>query len=96
MEKKVKIDEHLCTYIESLTYTAKSLRLLLVDAAERGLDSSPAFERWENKYTEATMELEIAKRQMEKQFVVPAAEGKKFRWNLDFDSMEVSIFEVAS
>lgn len=91
MEKKVKVDEQLCTYIESLTYTAGSMRLLLVDAAERGLDSSPVFDKWERKYTEANMELEIAKRQLEKQFVVPTAEGKRFRWSLDFDSAEVSI-----
>ena len=37
METKILISEELSNYIEGLSYSAASLRDLLLDAAERGL-----------------------------------------------------------
>lgn len=95
MKKVIQVSGDLASYIESLSYTVSSLRELLMEALERGLQDSPAFERWEQKYMEAGSELCVAKGQLEREFVLPVSEGKTVNWKLDYESCEVTIEEVS-
>lgn len=95
MDKKIPITEDLSNYIESLDYTADALRTLLVDAAERNLQTSPAFVNWEQKYIDAVSQFRVAKAQLEKQFVIPAIGNSTVNWSLDYSTHTMTIEEVA-
>lgn len=95
MKCKVLVSEELANYIESLSYTAASLKNLLVDAAERGLHDAPAFEHWEQKYIEADAELQIAKGLLEREYVIPNSGGVQVNWALDYTTRELAISEVS-
>lgn len=94
METKILISEELSNYIEGLSYSAASLRDLLLDAAERGLQWSPAFERWEQKYIETDAEFQVAKGQLEREYVLPKIGDKRVNWTLDYNTRTVTIVEV--
>lgn len=96
MEKKIPITEDLSNYLESLDYTADALRTLLIDAAERGLQATPAFAEWEQRYIDAVSQFRLAKAQLEKQFVIPVVGDKTVNWSLDYGTHVVTISEVVS
>lgn len=90
-EKKIYVEEDLVNYIEKLDYEQNSIRRLLIDAAERGIQSTSAFSRWEEQYKEAFMAFEVAKIELEKKYIRPYLNGGKGDWTLDYDSRVLTI-----
>lgn len=86
MRKTIDVPFQMVNYIERLDYEQQATRLLLVDAAERGLGDSEAFKKWEQKYHESYAEFIIAKGELEKAYVMPEAGGEKVDWSLDYKS----------
>lgn len=86
--EKIKISEELSNYIERLHYETNALQDLISkmkDAEDEELNSF-----WLDKYFETYKEYNLAKQEMENQYIVPVF-GKKVNWNLDFNNCEVSI-----
>ena len=93
VEITVQVPWSLTNYIEKLDYEYNSMKELLVDAASRGIGSTAAYERWENKYKEAYAAYGIAKAQIEKEYVLPNTKGKKCTWSLEYSSGDLKITE---
>ena len=87
----VHLAEGLVSLIERLDYEQRASRLLLVDAAERGLQQTDAFRKWEEHYTEAYSEYEVAKAELERTYVLGLTNGQPFHWKLDYQSCDVVI-----
>lgn len=95
MQKLVRpVEAELANYIEGLDYDVRALRELLCEAAERNLNGKDAYAAWEQKYLDRYSELCLAKSELEKEYVLPAAEGRKVVWNLDYGSQELTIREA--
>jgi hypothetical protein len=86
MKKVVEISNELANYIERLDYEQQATRMLLIDAVERGVSDSDAFKRWEERYQESFAAFQIAKGEMEKEYVLPVAEKESVEWTLDYET----------
>lgn len=94
MKRNIPISEEMANYVESLDYSVSALRTLLVDAAERHLDTSPAFARWERKYLDVSAEFEVAKDNLVKRYVLPMVGDAPVNWHLDYGTYIITIEEV--
>lgn len=86
--EKIKISEELSNYIERLHYETNALQDLI--SRMKNSEDEELNNFWLNKYFDTYKEYNLAKQEMEKQYIVPDF-GKKVNWNLDFDTCEVSI-----
>lgn len=86
--EKIKISEELSNYIERLHYETNALQELI--SKMKNSEDEDLNNFWINKYFDTYKEYNLAKQEMEKQYIVPNF-GKKVNWNLDFDNCEVSI-----
>lgn len=86
--EKIKISEDLCNYIERLHYETNALQDLI--SRMKNFEDDEVNEYWLNKYVEVYKEYNLAKQELEKEYIIPIYDDK-YSWNLDFDSCEVSI-----
>ena len=86
--EKIKISEDLCNYIERLHYETNALQDLL--SRMKNFEDSNTNEYWLNKYVEVYKEYNLAKQELEKEYILPVY-GDKCSWNLDFIDCEVII-----
>ena len=84
-----RVPEDLANLVEKLDYEQNSMRTLLIDAASRGIGSTDAFERWEEKYKEAFAAFQIAKAQIERDYVLPRIGNGKCSWTLSYSTCEL-------
>lgn len=94
MKKQITIPEEVSNYIEALDYSTESLRELLLDAAERGIQGTEAYDRWEQMYTDSYAEFQVAKAQFEKDYVAPFRDGSRVNWRLDYNTSTLTLTEV--
>lgn len=90
--QKIKIDEDITTKIEALQYeidTRKDVIAFMI-ASDMNMETD-AFKKYSKELTEFKVQYEEAKRVIEEDYVIPAMEGKKCTWSLDFYTSEVSI-----
>lgn len=90
----IKLPEDMSNYIEALDYDVRALRDLLCTAAERGIESSEAYAHWEQEYLLKSAEFQVAKAEMERNFVTPHADGARVSWFLDYATHSLTIEEV--
>ena len=85
--EKIKISDGLCTYLESLNYEVNAIR----DLIERMKfeDNEKVNNFWLNKYVEIYTEYELAKKELEKEYIIPNY-GNNVQWYLDFKTGEIS------
>lgn len=87
--EKIKISEDLCNYIESLHYESNALQELLskinIENAEKSLQ-----EFWYNKYIEKFTEYNVAKQELENEYIIPNF-GNNHKWNLDFNTQILEV-----
>ena len=86
--EKIKISEELSNYIERLHYETNALQDLI--SKMKNAEDEELNNFWLDKYFETYKEYNLAKQEMENQYIVPVF-GKKVNWNLDFNNCEVSI-----
>lgn len=86
--EKIKISEELCDYIECLHYEINAIQDLLVRM--KGNSDEELNEFWINKYIEKYKEYNIAKQQLENDYIIPNF-GRDCTWHLDFESQEVEV-----
>ena len=89
--KKTYVTHGLAEYIEALDYTKSAMKTLLIDAAERGIQDTEAFKRWEQRYEDATAEFAIAKAQIERDYVLPLVGDVRCNWSLSYHDAELTI-----
>jgi len=87
--EKIRISEDLCNYIESLHYETNAMQDLLARMGDNSDNKLNEF--WMNKYVEKYTEYNLAKQQLEKEYVTPQFGDNAKSWNLDFDSREVEV-----
>lgn len=90
MEKKISISEDLCNYIESLHYETNAMQDLLMRMKNSNDEELNNF--WLNKYIEKYTEYELAKKQLENEYIIPTF-GGNIKWFLQFETHEVIIEE---
>lgn len=89
MEKKIiTIGEDLCNYIESLHYETYAMQDLLTKMRSESNDEINEF--WLNKYIEKYTEYNIAKQQLETEYIIPVFHDN-VKWNLHFETREVEV-----
>lgn len=89
MKKKISIGEDLCNYIESLHYETNAMQDLLMRMKNSTDEELNEF--WMNKYVEKYTEYNIAKQQLEQEYVIPKYGDSAVSWNLDFASREIEV-----
>ena len=91
--KVIKVaDESVVEYVEGLTYEVDSRKSIIAFMLEHNMDrSTEAFQQYHKEYREYFAELNIAKAQIERDYVLPASNGKKVFWSLDFMTGELTI-----
>ena len=89
----IEIPEELNTYIELLHYEVNALQDLLTRMATAQEEVPESLcNYWTRQYIDKYTEYNIAKQNLEKDYVMPTLEeGEKVTWNLNFDSHEVVI-----
>lgn len=89
--KKIKVEKKMVEYLEMLSFETESRKSLLGYLIERGISlDSQEFQDYHKEYREWFVKYELAKRELEKQYVLPASEGKSIPWSLDFASGELT------
>ena len=86
--EKIKISEDLRNYIERLHYETNALQDLI--SRMKNFENDEVNEYWLNKYFEVYKEYNLAKQELEKEYILPIYK-EKVSWNLNFESCEVSI-----
>lgn len=90
--EKISIDENLSNKLEALQYeidTRKEIIAFML-ASDMNMETA-AFKKYSKELTEFKVEYEEAKKIIEDDYVIPAMEGKKCSWSLDFSTSEVTV-----
>ena len=96
MDKKnsivIKIDEGMRDYVESMDYEYSARRDAVSFMISNNMDiNTEAFKSYQKEMVEFSTQFIRAKSEVEKQYVLPASNGKKVRWTLDYHSCELTI-----
>ena len=96
MEKifKAQVDQEKVTYLESLDFekTAREnivTRMLQMDNSEK-IEETDAFKNYNKEYFEKLTEFEVAKAEIEKEFMPKDWVGHDVDWTLDYNACEVT------
>lgn len=88
---KIQIDTELSNYIESLHYDRSAIQDLLLMAAKQGLKDTDAYDAWMQDYLKKSKEYEVAKAELERNYVIPAAGSAAVSWTLYFSTATVTV-----
>lgn len=92
MKEKIEvvIPEKMSDYIEGLMYEVNARKNLVAFCIERGMDlEGEVFQRYHKEYVDFTAQYELAKKEMEREYVSPKYPGAK--WRLDFATQTLHI-----
>ena len=92
MKEKIEvvIPEKMSDYIEGLMYEVNARKNLVAFCIERGMDlEGEVFQRYHKEYVDFTAEYEMAKKEMEREYVSSKYPGSK--WRLDFATQTLHI-----
>ena len=88
MTKVFRVPEASVNYIERLDYEQRAKRDLLMEFAGRGMTGTDAYAWWEAKYIEAYSAWEMAKAELQQEYVDPlGAQG----WSLNYRTNELTV-----
>lgn len=95
--KQIKIkNQSLIDYMESLSYEVAARRDVITFMLANQMDTNSAqFKAYHKEYLEFFAELETAKGQLEKDYVLPNATGP-VTWSLDYGTATLTIKEAAA
>lgn len=95
--KKIKIEnQELINYMESLSYEVAARRDVITFMLSNQMDtSSTQFQAYHKEYLEFFAQLETAKGQLEKDYVLPNSKGH-VTWSLDYGTATLTITEIAT
>lgn len=82
---EIIINEKMRDYLEALHYEVESRKELIAFALERDIKHTPSFDEYQKEYREVCAEYELAKKELEKEYLVGKCEGYT-GWRLDFES----------
>lgn len=92
----IEIPEDVSSYIQRLSYEVESMKEIVSLLMENNRhDSSfiqtPIFKEYSKELTEAIASFELAKSELEKNFVPEELKEHNYNWNLDFSTYELTI-----
>lgn len=95
--KKIKIEnQELINYMESLSYDVAARRDVVTFMLANKMDTnSEQFHSYHKEYMESFAKLEMAKAQVEKDYVLPNSKGR-VTWSLDYGTATMTITEIAT
>ena len=87
---EVVIPKEMSNYIEGLMYEVNARKNLVAFCIERNIDTnSEIFQRYHKEYVDFTAQYELAKKEMEKEYIVN--KYPNCNWKLDFATHTVSV-----
>ena len=92
--KKITIEnQEVVNHLEALGYEAAARKERLAHMAQAGvLPGDPAFQAYHKEYEECFARYELAKAELERQYVQPLApEGVRLSWRLDYSTRELTV-----
>lgn len=92
MKEKIEvvIPEKMSDYIEGLMYEVNARKNLVAFCIERGMDlEGEVFQRYHKEYVDFTAEYEMAKKEMEREYIV--SKYPNCTWRLDFGTHTVTV-----
>lgn len=90
MKKIIEIPEEMVNYLQRLAYETDARSNLCAFMTRQGIKNE-AFNDYHREYIEFYTKYELAKKQMEDDYIKPAIESNNFTWNLDFKTGQVSV-----
>lgn len=90
MKKIIKIPEEMVNYLQRLAYETDARSNLCAFMTRQGIKNE-AFDDYHREYIEFYTKYELAKKQMEDDYIKPVIESNNFTWNLDFKTGQVSV-----
>lgn len=86
-------NQELVDLIESLHYEVEARKDIITFYLTNAMDTNTdSFKNYNKEYREFFVQYSTAKEILEKDFIVPKVDGAKYsRWNLDFQSKEVTV-----
>ena len=90
MKKIIKIPEDMVNYLQRLVYEADARSNLCAFMMRQGIKNE-AFDDYHREYIEFYTKCELAKKQMENDYIKPTIESDNFTWTLDFKTGQVSV-----
>lgn len=95
MNKTITIEipqqfEDMVTHLESLHYEVESRKELIAFALEKNIKHTPSFDEYQREYKEICAEYDLAKKQLEKNFIIGACTDYT-GWRLDFEGRTLYI-----
>ena len=96
MDKVIQIENtQQADYLESLAFEVEARRYLIETMLRQGSDIiGEGFQKYHDEYKDFFVQYEAAKKEFEKAYVLPVAQGKQVNWTLDYQTHELSISEV--
>ena len=88
----VKVDENVRDHVESIDYEYSTRRDAVSFMIANNMDiTTDAFKAYQKEMIEFGAQFTQAKAEIEKKYVIPATEGKRVRWTLDYHTCEITI-----
>lgn len=88
----VNIDTKIRDYIEGLDYELASRKELVAYMLENNMNvNTDSFKKYSAEMAEYSAKFKLAKKELEKQYVLPIIGDKKVSWKLDYASCELTI-----
>jgi hypothetical protein len=96
MFEPIKVDESVRDYVESLDYEYSSRKDAITFMLSNNMNiNTDAFRAYQKEMAEFSAMFNTAKREIEKQYVLPIIGDKKVTWTLDYSTCILTIEEVA-
>lgn len=95
---EVEVTEELANYIEKLDYEAmayKDIIITMLEAHKNDQDSScidsPVFKAYQEKFSNAKAEFDLAKNSITNEFIPDCLKGHKIDWNLNYSTKILTV-----
>jgi len=91
-EKKILVDREDAAYVERIGYELSARQSIVKDMLRENAGiHTETFDAYHRELVEYNAKFETAKREIEKKYVLPATDGKRADWTLDYASAELTI-----
>lgn len=89
---KIKINSEINNLLERLHYEVAARQDLLTFMIDHNMDiTNSSFKAYQQEYREVYTQYNVAKKELEKQYVLPAANNEPNSWSLDFETEELTV-----
>ena len=92
LEKKVLVDREDANCVERIGYELSARQSIIKDMLQENAGiHTETFDAYHKELVEYNTKFELAKREIEKKYVLPVTEGKRAEWTLDYSTAELTI-----